>query len=122
MQNSLTPIAVAAAVTVAVVFIVLVATIVFIAAVIAILKHIIIIILMILTTILTISIIIIIITIIKPLLIVLSVIPNHNGKPLWKKKETTKTERTVEYTTIDPLGNLQELFETEVTEIEVEKQ
>ena len=49
----------------------------------------------------------------------ISVVPKHNGKPLWKKKETTKTERTVEYTTIDGAGNFQELFEVEVTEVEV---
>ena len=49
----------------------------------------------------------------------LSVVPKHNGKPLWKKKETTKTERTVEYTTIDGAGNFQELCEVEVTEVEV---
>jgi hypothetical protein len=39
--------------------------------------------------------------------------------PVWKKKEITKTERTVEYTTIDVEGNLQELYEFEVTETEV---
>ena len=39
--------------------------------------------------------------------------------PVWKKKEITKTERTVEYTTIDVEGNLQELYEIEVTETEV---
>ena len=31
----------------------------------------------------------------------------HSGKPLWKKKETTKMERMVEYTTIDADGVLQ---------------
>lgn len=39
--------------------------------------------------------------------------------PVWKKKEITKTERSVEYTTIDVEGNLQELYEIEVTETEV---
>jgi hypothetical protein len=48
-----------------------------------------------------------------------SVIVSHNGMPVWKKKEITKTERTVEYTTIDVEGNLQELYEFEVTETEV---
>ena len=43
----------------------------------------------------------------------------QSGKPLWKKKETTKVERTVEYTTIDASGMLQELLESEITETEV---
>jgi hypothetical protein len=43
----------------------------------------------------------------------------QSGKPLWKKKETTKVERTIEYTTIDADGVLQELFEQEITETEV---
>ena len=43
----------------------------------------------------------------------------QSGKPLWKKKETTKVERTVEYTTIDASGLLQELLESEITETEV---
>ena len=42
----------------------------------------------------------------------------HGGKPLWKKKETTKMERVVEYTTIDADGVLQELVEHEVQETE----
>ena len=43
----------------------------------------------------------------------------QSGKPLWKKKETTKVERTIEYTTIDSEGVLQELLEHEITETEV---
>jgi hypothetical protein len=41
------------------------------------------------------------------------------GKPLWKKKEMTKVERTIEYITIDAEGAVQELLERETTETEV---
>jgi hypothetical protein len=41
------------------------------------------------------------------------------GKPLWKKKEITRVERTIEYITIDAEGAVQELLERETTETEV---
>ena len=48
-----------------------------------------------------------------------SAMQTQSGKPLWKKKETTKVERTIEYTTIDADGVLQELLEQEITETEI---
>ncbi|CAM9977576.1 unnamed protein product, partial [Ectocarpus fasciculatus] len=41
------------------------------------------------------------------------------GKPLWRKREVVKSERTVHYTTVDASGLLQELVEKECTETEV---
>ena len=43
----------------------------------------------------------------------------HPPKPLWRKRETVRQERTVEYTTIDASGVLQELVEKETTQTEV---
>lgn len=41
------------------------------------------------------------------------------GKPLWRKREVVRSERTVHYTTVDASGLLQELIEKESTETEV---
>jgi hypothetical protein len=38
-------------------------------------------------------------------------------RPLWKKRETVKQERTVEYTTIDADGAVQCLVEKETSEV-----
>jgi len=41
------------------------------------------------------------------------------AKPLWRKRETVRQERTVHYTTIDASGEQQELIEKETTQSEV---
>ena len=47
----------------------------------------------------------------------LSILPP--GRPLWRKREVVRQERTIEYTTIDVDGQLQELVEKETSETEV---
>lgn len=46
---------------------------------------------------------------------------DENGavKPLWKKREVMKQERTIHYTTMDAAGVVQELIEKETSETEV---
>jgi hypothetical protein len=41
------------------------------------------------------------------------------GKPLWRKREVIKQEKTVHYTTVDEDGSLQELVEKETTQTEI---
>lgn len=41
------------------------------------------------------------------------------GRQLWKKKEIVRQERTVEYTTVDENGEIQELIESEVHQKEI---
>eukprot|EP01042_Synura_sphagnicola_P002427 gene2427-2914_t len=41
------------------------------------------------------------------------------GKPLWRKREVVRQERTVHYTIVDAEGVLQELVEKEVSQTEV---
>eukprot|EP00604_Paraphysomonas_vestita_P004298 CAMPEP_0174825462 /NCGR_PEP_ID=MMETSP1107-20130205/42783_1 /TAXON_ID=36770 /ORGANISM="Paraphysomonas vestita, Strain GFlagA" /LENGTH=499 /DNA_ID=CAMNT_0016057099 /DNA_START=218 /DNA_END=1717 /DNA_ORIENTATION=- len=43
----------------------------------------------------------------------------HPVKPLWRKREVVKQERTIHYTTIDADGVLQELVERELSQTEV---
>lgn len=42
-----------------------------------------------------------------------------NGKQLWRKREVTRQERTVHYTTVDEAGEMQELVEKETTQTEI---
>jgi hypothetical protein len=42
-----------------------------------------------------------------------------DGKQLWKKREIIKQEKTVEYTTIDETGKVQELVECEIHQTEI---
>lgn len=43
----------------------------------------------------------------------------YEGKQMWRKRETVKQERTVEYTTIDENGESQELVESEIQQTEI---
>lgn len=42
-----------------------------------------------------------------------------SAKPLWRKREVVRQERTIHYTTLDDEGGLQELVEKETTQTEV---